>query len=61
MTVALELAEQVAERRRDQLQHRPAGPGYERPRGPPPGRAGRLVEPERRQRRIAGARPELSQ
>jgi hypothetical protein len=61
MAIALELTQQLRERRRDQPQHRPPEPRHERPGRAPPGRGGRLGQAQRRERRVAGGPPELQQ
>jgi hypothetical protein len=59
--VALELAQQVAQRRRDQAQHRPPRARHQRPRRPAPRRGGGLADLQRRQRRVGAAVPAEAQ
>jgi len=51
--VALELPEQVRERRRDQAQHQPPQPGDQRARRTPAGGARGRLERQRLERRLA--------
>jgi hypothetical protein len=50
--VALQLGEELGERRRDQAQDGPARAGHHRPRRAPARRGRRLADPQRRQRRV---------
>ncbi|WP_217922598.1 hypothetical protein [Miltoncostaea oceani] len=61
VAVALELTEEVGERRRDEAQHGAAGPGDDPPGGPGPRRRGGLGQPQGCEGWFPAGAPQLDQ